>query len=106
MRKKMSGGVLIAGLVLKPNPKPTLWYVEPIGQLTNQVLAEYFQEDRFVRRKLCVDGKRRNLWKASGIDIDCIEQSRASNDLLHYSVWYKSKVRRGVELWKKDRTAC
>ena len=98
--KKQSNGQTSLSFPL-PAPMPTLWYVEPIGPDTNEVLAGLLPEENFIKDLRCADGKLRNLCLVAYGTVLSLEEGRKTKPW-RFSIWYKSKTSSEVELWRSD----
>lgn len=80
-----------------PNPRPTHWYLEPIGEYTNRALAQRFpgKEGEMIRTE---DGVK-PMWSMTLDSVRYFEESRKTDLLLQFSAWYKDKKTEKVELW-------
>lgn len=101
--KKLSVDTPIRSLS-KPVPKSTHWYLEPIGEFTNNSLAGMLEEERCSDGVLCIDGKRHNFWSVTFKEVDYLEESCKTEKLLRFNIWYKDKKTGEVKLYKNDRS--
>ena len=87
------------------SPTPTIWYIEPIGELCNRVLAEKLPADSYgdivvTRAK----GKTQTIpaWTVTHKEVEYFVESRKTDERLRFSVWYKSKVTEEILLDESD----
>jgi hypothetical protein len=81
----------------------TNWYIQPIGEFSNNAFLKVLTDTQECVGVMCADGKTRNFWVVTWEEKAYYERSRMTEVRLHFSVWYKNKLTGKAELWKSDR---
>jgi hypothetical protein len=103
MRKRTTLGPLPGKSVVKFVPEATAWYLEPIGGFSNTALLSKLSDDRISPAVKCFDGVSRAFFSVTYAEVQDFEESRKTEDKLHFSVWYKDKFGE-VRLYKDDKS--
>jgi hypothetical protein len=84
----------------KSVPYATHWYIEPAGEFTKGALANMLPETRCAPKTVCSDGKARNFWSVTHIEVVYFQEIRKTKGRLRFAVWYKDKQTSKVVLWR------
>lgn len=100
MNKRVN--LMVVGGSVLPSPMPTVWYLEPIGGYSNEALLTKLPIERVSPGVRCFDKVPRDFLYVLYSEIGHFEESRKTDDRLHFSVWYEDKTTGEVKLWKGD----
>ena len=94
--------VVEAGNKVGSNSFPSAWFVDPENQYTINALASMPKSECF-EGVICVDNECRDFWFVTYAEVEYFEQSRATDQLLSFSVWYKDKQSGKIERYVKTK---
>jgi hypothetical protein len=75
------------------------WYIEPLDDATNHLIAEELPEENAVRGAECADEKKRNLWKCTYDFISKLGRSKSSLRI-KFNIFNQKKTHAPIRKWK------
>ena len=85
-------------------PSTSQWFLEPIGEYSNKAISGKLagcEEVSCCRGMKCVGGSH-DLWAVNHQQVLFFEQSRKTDEQLHFAVWRKARQGSRVRLHRSD----
>jgi hypothetical protein len=86
-----------------PLPPASQWYIQPIGGYTSTALFGFLEGVEGFSVK-CYDGEPRPMLPVSREQVENAEQSRETDKMLHFDVWFKNSQTGEIRRWRADES--